>query len=141
MEVMAENGAEIVHGRPFVKGFDPRRDISGGKKGIRNFSTDFDEAVEFIAKRDNITKSEARMKLLIVAYDQANKGIFPFWQEIAQREYGKPDDNLNLKGGVTINIKTFGDNDSISMGAGEASSPDNAGQEKIQGDSDAPQGA
>ena len=77
----------------------------GKPPGIRNFSTDFDEVVEEIAKLNKITKSEARKVLLKVAYMNAKDGNFNFWKDIHDRIYGKVPDNLKVQGSLTIQIE------------------------------------
>lgn len=61
----------------------------GRPLGMRDFATDFDEAVEEIAKANNITISEARKILLKRAYAEAKNGKFPFYKDIMDRYYGE----------------------------------------------------
>src|SRR3990167_11002060 len=77
----------------------------GKPPGIRNFSTDFDEVVEEIAKLNKITKSEARKVLLKVAYMNAKDGNFNFWKDIHDRIYGKVPDSLKVQGSLVIQIE------------------------------------
>jgi hypothetical protein len=79
----------------FKKGQDPRRNIEGRPVGSKNFTTDFDEVVEDIAKANGITKSEARKILLKVAFTQAKGGNYNFWKEIIDRYYGKTPEEFN----------------------------------------------
>jgi DNA-directed RNA polymerase specialized sigma subunit len=80
-----------VTGR-FVKG-----NPGGGRpKGTRNFETDFDEAVEEIAKENGMTKSEARKLLLKVAFRQAKDGNFNFYKDIHDRIYGKAPEKIEI---------------------------------------------
>ena len=73
--------------------------------GTRNFSTDFDEVTEEIAKLNKITKSEARKVLLKVAYMNAKDGNFNFWKDIHDRIYGKVPDSLKVQGSLVIQIE------------------------------------
>ena len=85
-------------GIPFTKD-DPRINREGRPLGSRNFSTDFDEVVEEIAKANNITASEARKILLRAAYSEAKNKNFPYYKDIMDRYYGKAQDNLDVTSG------------------------------------------
>ena len=61
---------------------------NGRPKGSRDFATDFDEAVEEIAKENNMTKSEVRKLLFKVAYKEAKNGNYSFYKDIHDRVYG-----------------------------------------------------
>ena len=77
--VRGENG-QFVNGHP---------DLGAGRpQGVRNFSTDFEEAVGDLAKVQGITFSEARKELLKVAYVKAKEGNFPYHKDIMDRYYG-----------------------------------------------------
>ena len=93
--------ATKVRGKPFVKGDDPRRNLDGKPLGTKNFETDFDEAVDEIAKENNMTRSEARKVLLKVAFKQAKDGNYSFYKDIHDRIYGQAkaviDADLNVK--------------------------------------------
>ena len=99
--------AKVVRGVPFQKGEDPRRNLDGRPLGSNNFSTDFDEAVEEIAKDNNMTKSEARKLFLKVAYKEAKNGNYSFYKDIHDRLYGtavnkiESNSNLDIKVDVT----------------------------------------
>ena len=75
--------------------------VGGKELGTRDFATDFDEAVEEIAKENKMTKSEVRKLLLKVAYKHAKDGNYSFYKDIHDRIYGqalqKVDTNMNLK--------------------------------------------
>lgn len=61
----------------------------GGRPvGSRDFATDFDEAVDEIAKDNGMTRSEARKLLLKVAYKNAKEGNYSFYKDIHDRLYG-----------------------------------------------------
>lgn len=62
---------------------------AGRPKGSKNFETDFDEAVEEIAKESGITRSEARKLLLKVAFKNAKEGNYSFYKDIHDRIYGQ----------------------------------------------------
>ena len=90
-------------GKPFTKN-DPRINRKGRATGLRDFNTDFDEVVEEIAEENHITRSEARKHLLKVAYKHAKEGSFPFWNQLVERQYGKVDENHNIKGNLVVEI-------------------------------------
>lgn len=71
----------------FQKG-DPRINRNGRPQGHRDFNTDFDEAVDDIAKEEGITRSEARKALFKVAYHQAKAGNYNFYKDVTDRRYG-----------------------------------------------------
>jgi len=104
MEEDAEITAEKVRGVPFKKGDDPRRNLEGRPLGSRDFATDFDEAVEEIAKENNMTRSQARKLLLKVAYKNAKDGNYSFYKDIHDRIYGTAQNNLNVSGELTSKI-------------------------------------
>jgi ribosome biogenesis GTPase A len=87
---------EKTAGYLFQKGYDPRRNLKGRPIGTRNFETDFDEAVEEIAKENGMTKSEARKLLLKVAFKQAKDGNFNFYKDIHDRIYGKAPEEIKI---------------------------------------------
>ena len=77
----------------FVKG-----NPGGGRpKGSNNFETDFDVAVEEIAKENGMTRSEARKLLLKVAFKQAKDGNYSFYKDIHDRIYGQAKNTSDIK--------------------------------------------
>lgn len=78
----------------------------GRPHGSRDFITDFNEAVEEIAKLNNITISEARKVLLKRAYIEAKDGKFPFYKDIMDRYYGESSKQIDItsKGEKLSNI-------------------------------------
>jgi hypothetical protein len=95
----------LKDGEPLVKRDERGRILAGSilnpngyTKGVRNFNTDFDEVVEEIAQENNITVSQARKRLLKVAYKQANDGVFQYHKDIHDRVYGKPKETHELMG-------------------------------------------
>ena len=110
MEEDAEITAEKVRGVPFKKGDDPRRNLDGRPVGSRDFATDFDEAVDEIAKENNMTRSQARKLLLKVAYKNAKDGNYSFYKDIHDRIYGSATQKTDINGsiqisGVEINVR------------------------------------
>jgi len=71
----------------------------GRPLGSKNFTTDFDEVVEEIAKLNNISPSEARKILLKKAYLEAKEGSFPFYKDIQDRYYGKAPESIDITTG------------------------------------------
>ena len=62
---------------------------AGKPIGLKNFETDFDDAVKEIAEEKGITIGEARNILFKKAYTEAEKGNFPYYRDIIDRLYGK----------------------------------------------------
>lgn len=69
---------------------------NGRPKGSNNFETDFDEAVEEIAKENGMTRSEARKLLLKVAFKNAKEGNYSFYKDIHDRIYGQASQKVNV---------------------------------------------
>ena len=83
---------------------------TGRPQGSRDFATDFDEAVDEIAKDNGITKSDARKILFKVAYKNAKEGNYSFYKDIHDRLYGQATQKNELNGnlnvtGLTINVR------------------------------------
>jgi len=101
--IVADKSAGKLRGKPFQKGEDSRRNLEGRPLGSRSFATDFDELIEEKAKKEGRQKNEVRMELLEIAYDEAKKGDFRYWEYVHSHLYGKAklplehstDDNLD----------------------------------------------
>ena len=85
---ITNNSGETVERNPDGTFKDGHKKLGGKELGTNNFATDFDEAVEEIAKDNSMTKSEARKLLLKVAYKNAKDGSYPFYKDIHDRIYG-----------------------------------------------------
>jgi hypothetical protein len=108
MEEIIENTGKKQKDWLFKKG--QSGNPAGRPKGTRNFETDFDEAVEELAKENGMTRSEARKLLLKVAFKQAQGGNFSFYKDIHDRIYGQPKSNVDITSGdekITLNIIDF----------------------------------
>ena len=92
----AETTVPKQRGRPFPKGVSGNP--AGRPLGSKNFSTDFDEVVEEIAKVNSISQSDARKILLKKAYFEAKEGNFNFYKDIIDRYYGKAIERHELTG-------------------------------------------
>ena len=66
----------------FLKGKAPR---GGRPKGVRDWKTDFNEAIKLVAKQTGRTESEIRMEFLARGIAEGRKGNFNFWKEIVER--------------------------------------------------------
>lgn len=80
----------------FQKGFDPRRNLAGRPLGTKNFSTLFEEAIKKIAKEKEITEPER--EIVVKAVNEALRGNFNFYKDLMDRNYGKAEESLKLKG-------------------------------------------
>jgi len=78
--------------------------IGGRIAGTKNFETDFDEAVDEIAKENKMTRSEARKLLLKVAFKQAKDGNYSFYKDIHDRIYGQAKNFVEHSGEIQIPI-------------------------------------
>ena len=86
---------------PFTKN-DPNINREGRPKGSNNFETDFDEAVEEIAKENGMTRSEARKLLLKVAFKNAKEGNYSFYKDIHDRIYGQASQKIDNSGTTKV---------------------------------------
>ena len=103
---MANVKGEHKQLKPFVKGNDPRRNVTGENRGHRSFAADFEEVVEKIAEQNKITPSEARQHLLLKGYSEAKGGNFQFWKYINDQLYGSAPETLNVNvEGVEISVR------------------------------------
>jgi len=104
-EQIAEIPVKKVRGKPFQKGEDQRRNLNGKPIGTKSFSTIFDEAIKEIAKKRNITPSEAEKELIVKAYLEARDGNFNFFKDLMDRKYGRAKESLDLtSGGEALGI-------------------------------------
>ena len=101
MEENTNNSGETVERNPDGTFKVGHKKLGGKELGTRNFATDFDEAVEEIAKDNNMTKSEARKLLLKVAYKNAKDGNYSFYKDIHDRLYGTAQNNVNIDATIT----------------------------------------
>jgi hypothetical protein len=69
----------------------------GRPAGLRDWSTDFNEAIKVIAKQTGKKESEIRTELLIRGISEARGGNFNFWREIIERDYGKAKENITIE--------------------------------------------
>lgn len=76
----------------------------GRPKGSKNFETDFNEAVDEIAKENGMTRSEARKLLFKVAFKNAKEGNYSFYKDIHDRIYGTAQNNVQVSGEVQAKI-------------------------------------
>ena len=77
---------------------------NGRVKGSKDFSTVFGQAIKKIAKSQNLKEDEIEVDLIIMAIAEAKKGKYQFWRELFDRNYGKPQQKMDLtSGGDKIN--------------------------------------
>ena len=77
----------------FVKGNKP----SGRPKGVRDWKTDFNQAIKLVAKGTGKTESEIRTEFLARGIAEGRKGNFNFWKEIVERNYGKTENKVEIR--------------------------------------------
>jgi len=114
----------------FQKGDDPRRNLEGRPKGTRDFSTDFDEAVDEIAKENGMTRSQARKILLKVAYKNAKEGNYSFYKDIHDRIYGQAQQKVENSG--TVKVLLLDKDLAEQYGIRTSPEPENSSQEPKQ---------
>lgn len=74
----------------------------GKSVGTKSFETDFDEAVDELAKENGMSRSEARKLLLKVAFKQAKDGNYSFFKDIHDRIYGQAKATVEHSGDLVI---------------------------------------
>ena len=77
----------------------------GRPKGRRNFDTIFDEAIRKIAEEKKLNIDDPEKQMVVKAVVEALKGNFNFYRDIMDRKYGKPDQNLDVNGELTVIVK------------------------------------
>ncbi len=103
--------------RPFKKG--QSGNPKGRRKGQRDYRTLFWIALEHIASQHDMTPEQVEEALHAAGITKAIKGDFYFYQEIANRVYGKPKEHMELSGKLSIA-------DLITTAHGKAKSGDRA---------------
>lgn len=100
MDKDTEKDGKITGKDPVTGQFLPGNKLGGKTVGQRDFATDFDEAVDEIAKDNGITRSEARKILFKVAYKNAKDGNFSFYKDIHDRIYGTATQNVKVDANI-----------------------------------------
>lgn len=90
----------IANLKPFKPG--QSGNPKGRRKGQRDYRTLFWIALERIANNHDMTPEEVEEALHVAGVTKAIKGDFFFWQEIANRVYGKPKEHMELTGKLSI---------------------------------------
>lgn len=83
----------------------------GRPKGQRNYSTIYREALEKIAKIENITPEALEDEMISVAVKKARKGDAIFYKDIMDRIHGKPVQPIggDKNNPLTIQIVSYAD--------------------------------
>lgn len=79
--------------------------------GSRNFNTLFREAIEKIAEEKKLPITDPEREMVIKAVVEALKGNFNFYKDIMDRNYGKAEDTMKLKGDKDNPIRIIDIND------------------------------
>jgi len=88
---------------PWKKG-DPSPNPNGRPKGQRNFAVIYREALEKIAKTQNMTPEEIEDIMLQSGLKKAIKGDYQFYRDTFDRLHGKPEQTQNLKHSGSISL-------------------------------------
>ena len=93
--------------KPYKKG--QSGNLRGRPKGVKNFSTIFQEAIKKIAREKSIKECDVEVDLVIKAIAEARGGNYQYYKDIFDRNYGKPKEKIELEGGESvININITG---------------------------------
>jgi len=93
---------EDLAGKPFQKGYDPRRNLKGRPRGSRNFSTVFNLAIENIRKKSELKIDDPEVEMMSVAIKEALKGESKFFIYLMNKKYGMPTQSIDLGTDKTI---------------------------------------
>lgn len=69
---------------------------SGKKKGTKNFSTLFQEAIKRIAKMEKVSPKDIDFELILTAVDKARIGNYSFFKDIMDRRFGKAKEDMDV---------------------------------------------
>lgn len=111
---MEENTDKITDKRlenlapPFKKG--ESGNPNGRPKGRRNFSTIFYDALESLAKKNNMEAVDLETEILEKALLSARKGDHRFYKDLMDRLYGTATQNIKEESDITISYKWNEDN-------------------------------
>ena len=97
------NSGESVERNPDGTFKEGHTKLGGKAFGTRDFSTDFDEVIDDLAKENKITKSEVRKILLRVAYKNAKDGVYQYHKDLHDRVYGQAIQKQEIKADVIVN--------------------------------------
>ncbi len=93
--IMGEQRAERDKNGRFVKG---HKILGGRPQGSKDFKTLMDEAVESIAKANNLPEGEVWQVLIKRGYSEAKDGNYLFYKDILDRYFGKPIEPIKHSG-------------------------------------------
>ena len=113
---LVDKATEKQPGGATGKGFMPgvSGNPAGKPKGLKSFNTLFKQAIEKIAKTENIKECDIEIDLIIEAIAKAKGGNFQFYKDIFDRNYGKAKDSLDVtSGGEKIYNWNYGDSNNI----------------------------
>ena len=86
-----KTGKDPVTGQ-FVKG----NKFGGNIKGNLHFKTLFNQAIEKIAKSNDIDPESIEKDLIVKAITEARKGNFKYYQDLMDRVYGRAPQSLDV---------------------------------------------
>ncbi|MEO0132586.1 MAG: hypothetical protein ABIK73_06650 [candidate division WOR-3 bacterium] len=89
-------GQKKVRGRPFQKGYDPRRNLNG-RGHTRDFLTSYHLALRKIAENVASTEEDVELKIIEVAIAKALAGNFYFYRDLMDRVFGKATDTIQVR--------------------------------------------
>ena len=86
----------------FIKG--QSGNPAGKPKGAKCFSTLFKEAVKKVAEEADLKGLQPEVAMVKKAIDEALNGNFSFYRDIMDRNYGQPNQSMDMQGEILLKI-------------------------------------
>ena len=84
---------------------------AGRPKGAKCFSTLFKEAVKKVAEESDLKGLQPEVAMVKKAINEALNGNFSFYRDIMDRNYGQPNQPMDMQGEILLKIaKEVSDN-------------------------------
>ncbi len=83
---------------------------NGRPAGVLNFATKFNQAIEKLAEKNDITGEELELQILQMGIKKAREGDYSFYRDTFDRVYGKPQQSVDVTTlGESVSNKDIGE--------------------------------